>query len=101
MTIGYAETVETVPGVWTDNIMERNYYGDLTRRSWSYVSSDKVNDDISVSNELDIIADPFAYKNFHLMRYAVIGEQKWKISNVEVMYPRLKLNFGGVYNDET
>ena len=25
--IGYAETVETIPGVWEEVITERNYYG--------------------------------------------------------------------------
>ena len=29
--IGYSETNETSPGVWTETIIERNYYGDLLR----------------------------------------------------------------------
>ena len=31
--IGYAETVETKPGVWEEQIAERMYYGDLTRNT--------------------------------------------------------------------
>lgn len=30
--IGYAVTEETKPGVWTEKIIERMYYGDLTRK---------------------------------------------------------------------
>ena len=30
--IGYAETLETSPGVWTEQITERNYYGDLINK---------------------------------------------------------------------
>ena len=62
-------------------------------------ASDKVNDDINISNEISIIADPFAYQNFHAMRYVEFMGAKWKISSVEVQYPRLILTVGGVYND--
>ena len=31
--IGYAVTEETKPGVWTEKIIERMYYGDLTRNA--------------------------------------------------------------------
>lgn len=29
--IGYAVTSETRPGIWEEVIVERNYYGDMTR----------------------------------------------------------------------
>ena len=31
--IGYAETVETVPGVWKEQITEREYDGDFIRNT--------------------------------------------------------------------
>ena len=31
--IGFAETLEAAPGVWRPNITEREYFGDLIRRS--------------------------------------------------------------------
>ncbi|MCM1224006.1 MAG: hypothetical protein NC548_57095, partial [Lachnospiraceae bacterium] len=58
------------------------------------------NDDISIANEISIVADPFANENFYSMRYVVFRGAKWKISNVEVQYPRLILTIGGVYNDD-
>lgn len=98
--IGYAETVETTPGVWTEKIVDRNYYGDLTRNSRRLQSTDKVNDDINISNELSIVADPYAINNFHSMRYAEFFGAKWKITDVEVQYPRLILTLGGVWNGQ-
>ena len=98
--IGYANTVETKPGVYEEQIVERSYYGDLIRNTRRLQSSDKVNDDINISNEISIVADPYATNNFHTMRYAVFMGTKWKISNVEVSYPRLILTFGGVYNGQ-
>lgn len=97
-TIGYAKTVETMPGVWTEQIAERNYYGDVIRNSRRLQSSDKVNDDINISNQISIVADPYAINNFHSMRYAEFMGAKWKISDVEVQYPRLLLTLGGLYN---
>lgn len=96
--IGYANTVETKPGVYEEQIVERSYYGDLIRNTRRLQSADQVNDDINISNEISIVADPYATNNFHTMRYAVFMGTKWKISNVEVSYPRLILTLGGVYN---
>ena len=96
--IGYAETVETAPGVWKEQITVRDYYGDLTRNTRRLQSADKVNDDLNISNELSIVSDPYAIKNFHSMRYAEFMGAKWKVSDIEVQYPRLLLTLGGVYN---
>lgn len=97
--IGYAMTQETKPGVWTDQIIEHEYYGDLLRNSYRFQTSDKVNDDVLIANEFSIIADSFAKDNFHLMRYIEFEGTKWKITNVEVGYPRLNLTVGGIYNE--
>nr|DAP82056.1 MAG TPA: hypothetical protein [Caudoviricetes sp.] len=96
--IGYAETVETTPGVWKEQVTKRNYYGDLTRNTRRLQTADKLNDDINISNELSIVADPYAMNNFHSMRYAEFMGTAWKITNVEVQYPRLILTLGGVWN---
>ena len=97
--IGYAETVETVPGVWKEQITKRSYYyGDLTRNSRRLQTADKLNDDININNELSIVSDPYAMNNFHSMRYVEFMGTKWKISNVEVQFPRLVLTLGGEYN---
>lgn len=97
--IGYVETTETEPGVWVENIIKRNYYGDLIRNTRSLVSSGNVNDNINISNEISILADPYANEHFHSMRYVEFMGAKWKITNVEVKYPRLILTIGGLYNN--
>lgn len=96
--IGYAETVETKPGVWTKQITERPYYGDLNRVTRRLQSTENLNDDLAISNELSIVSDPFANENFHLMQYVEYMGVKWKVTNVEVQRPRLILTLGGVYN---
>lgn len=96
--IGYVTTVETTPGVWEEQITERNYYGDLRRNTRRLQTTEQLNDNITASNELSIVADPYAELNFHDMRYAEIKGVKWKITNVEVEPPRLNLTVGGLYN---
>lgn len=99
--VGYAKPKETRPGVWEDEITERMYSGDLIRNTsrWS-TSSESTNDDLNISNQISIIADPFAYENFHSMKYVIFMGTKWKITDVEVQYPRLMLSVGGVYNGQ-
>jgi hypothetical protein len=96
--VGYAVTEENTPGVWVENIIERMYYGELIRNTRKLQSTEYLNDDINISNEISILADPFAYANFHSMRYVDFMGAKWKIISVEVQYPRLILTVGGVYN---
>lgn len=96
--IGYTETKEIEPGVWDEVITERSYYGDLTRNTSRFQPSNGVNDDINISNNVSVIADPYANQNFHHMRYVEFMGTKWKITNVDVQYPRIILTVGGVYN---
>lgn len=98
--IGFAEYVETAPGVVSEQITERSYYGDLLRNTRRLQAADQVNDNINVSNEISIIADPYANEHFYAMRYVKFMGAKWKVSNVEVQYPRLNLTLGGLYNGE-
>ena len=96
--IGFATTTETIPGNWEEQFTERIYYGDLIRNSRKLQSSGNQNDNIVISNEISIVADPFAKENFHAIRYAEYMGTKWKVSSVDVQYPRLTLSLGEAYN---
>ena len=97
--VGFLNTVETEPGVWDETIVERKYYGDLVRNTSRFQSSGGVNDDIVISNNVSIVADPYAHENFQHMKYVTFMNAKWKVTNVEVQYPRIILTIGGVYNE--
>lgn len=96
--IGYAETVESAPGVYEEAITERKYYGDVLRNNRQLQPSENLNDDINIANEISILADPYADNHFYAMRYAEFMGARWKITRVEVQHPRLKLTLGGLYN---
>lgn len=96
--IGYAVTGEIEPGLWEDTIVEREYYGDMTSDRRKRQTSGEVNDNLNLANVISIIADPFAFSNCSNMAYVEIMGAKWKISEIEVQYPRLILTIGGVWN---
>lgn len=98
--IGFAEQVETAPGVYVNKITEREYYGDVIRNARRLQTTDQVNDDINISNEISIVADPYAMNNFHSIRWVEWMGTKWKATNVDVQYPRLTLSLGGVWNGD-
>lgn len=107
VTVGYSETVEKTytedgvtygTGVWETIITEVPYYGDLVMNLSRLQAGSNINDNIRISNQFSILADPFAYENFQHMLYVKYLGTKWKIESVEVQYPRLILNAGGVYN---
>lgn len=97
-TVGFVITSEIRPGVWKEVSQERTYYGDLTRNTRKLQSSGNLNDNVTISNELSIVADPFANENFHAIRYVEFMAAKWKVTSVDVQYPRLILALGEVYN---
>lgn len=99
--IGYANTSEVRPGVYEEVITEREYYGDVVRNTKQTENSGEVIDDISVSVSISIVADPFAYNNFHTMKYVDYMGSKWKVKTVDPQYPRLVLSLGGLYNGPT
>lgn len=97
--IGFGETVQTKPGVWEEQITEHMYYGDLERNLGRFQTTENLNDDITIANKLSIVSDPFAFQNFHHIKYVEFMGSKWKVTEVDVQYPRLYLSIGGVYND--
>ena len=98
--IGYALQIESKPGVWSDNIIEKNYRGDviLDQRRWQ--SADKVNDDLSLDNSISIIADEYAHNNIGNMKYIVWNNVPWEIQSFSINRPRIVIQIGGIYNGE-
>lgn len=98
--IGFIKTVEdpSGSGIYVEQKTERDYYGDVNKivRRWSSVQ--QVNDDITVSNEISVLSDPYVTENIPWIKYVVWNGARWKVSSVEVQYPRLILSVGGVYN---
>lgn len=96
--IGFGVSSEIRPGVWKDTIVEKTYYGDILQNYVRNENAQQVNDNLNISNRFSILSDPFAVQNFHSIKYLEYIGVKWKVTTVDVQYPRLILSVGGVYN---
>lgn len=99
--IGYGHSEQTAPGVWRDIVVEKDYFGDITRNSRQLREGEYVNDDLTVSNSISVIADAYANEHFHAIKYVKWAGAAWKVEEVTVEAPRLILRLGGVYNGNT
>lgn len=93
--------VEVRPGVYEDVVIEKSYYGDVLRNTRQLENGDKINNDITVSNSISIVADDHANENIFAIRYLKWRGTRWFVSDVQVASPRLILRLGGVYNGPT
>lgn len=96
--VGYGETVMSAPGVYSDSITERPYYGDILRNSRQLREGEHLNNDLTVSNSISIVADAYANDHFFAIRFVEWAGTLWKVEDVTVQSPRLVLRLGGVYN---
>ena len=94
----YENSVESVPGVWTDAVTIRDYYGDVLSDNRYWNQPETLNSDLTIKNRLSILADSYAFDHFGAVRYVELYGQRWSISNVEIKRPRLIITLGGLYN---
>lgn len=96
--VGYIKTEETAPGVFEEVKTEIEYYGDLTRNHRRWESSKELNDNVTLQSEVSIISDHYALQNFQYIRYIEYMGSYWKVTSVDVQYPRIVMSIGGVYS---
>lgn len=97
-TVGFAE-FDNQNGIWNSVFKEYQYHGEIIRNTRKLQNSGNINDNIVISNDISIIADPYARNNFHAIRYVTYMGTKWIVNSVDVQFPRLVLSLGGVYNE--
>lgn len=96
--VGYAHEVKPRPGVTEEEIVEREYYGEIVRSSRTLVESSHVHDDLGVNTSISIMADAYASEHFFAIRFVEWAGTLWKVDEVTPQRPRLLLRLGGVYH---
>jgi hypothetical protein len=104
--VGYITSVkdENSPDVWVEKPVEQFYKGELLKnfRNLAKSNEGELNDDVTLSNQISITANPYALSHMADMRYVKWMGTAWKVTGVDASnYPRLILSIGGVYNGET
>ena len=99
--VGYILTQPAVPGVWEEKVVvERTYYGDVLNMGRRWDTTSYQNDNLRITNKFSILADAFAYQNFHAIRYVDCMGTKWKVISAEVEEKRILLTVGEEWNGE-
>ena len=99
--VGFAtcEETEEHSGIWVNTVKDKTYYGDFVKASYRpQINPDSINDNLVLSHQVTIIADPYATEHYQDICYVEVEGAKWKVTYVEIQYPRLRLTLGGVYN---
>lgn len=87
------------PSVYTSEITERNYYGDVIKKSRHWQSSENLNDNLTISAQISVISNSFMTDNIGNIVYVTWLGNKWKVSDVEYEWPRITLTLGAIYNE--
>lgn len=99
--IGYALAVETQPGIWGEQITEKNYYGDIVKDNRRIVDQSAINGSVNISNNISIVSNKFMLENLAFMKYLSFMKSKWKISTIDMSKPpRIIITLGGLYNGQ-
>lgn len=94
----WKDDVEIRPGVYKPGIVKKTYTGDILRNNQRWNSSQHQNDDLNMSHRISIVSDVYLNENLSSIKYVTYMGSKWKVSSLEVQYPRVIIELGGVYN---
>lgn len=100
--IGFSKCEDKGDGIWKETYTEKSYYGDFieNNRKWEQNNTMTVNENISINDQISIVADSFAYNNVKFMKYVLYLGTKWKINSVRIRRPRIILYVSEIYNPE-
>lgn len=94
------EDPDNHPGVWVEKFKERNYYGDVFSNSMRWdQNGTSINDNLVINHRISVVADHYIHQHLGAMRYVRWKGVPWKITNVELQYPRVTLTIGGEYHE--
>lgn len=101
--LGFVKTTEEPAGsgLWKQIVTIRKYKGDVTRSSKRVQTAPQLNNNITVNNEISILADPYICENFYAITFIRFMNAWWSVNSVTMDYPRITLEIGGVYNGDT
>lgn len=98
--IGYFVESENEGGVVTNSYQKQEYYGDIIKNYKTNTSENAVNENFEINNRISVVADPYLISHFHKIAWISFMDAKFKVRSVELQYPRLIVDLGGVFVEE-
>lgn len=98
--IGFVFTKETEPGIYNKVIVEKKYRGIIVKQTWIEQREQPViNDSPVVTRQVRVYMNPYINENLYHIQYITYMGEKWKINNIDVIYPQVMISLGGLYTD--
>ena len=97
--IGFVDTYESSPGIWSERTVSKTYSGDVLNNRRRFENGESINDNPVMVNYISVVGDDYMLDNYEMMRWVEFNSKRWKITAVELEYPRVKINFGGLWNE--
>lgn len=94
----WVDDVEIRPSVFRSQIVEKSYAGDVLDNRQRWNQSGYQNDNLTVNNKISIIADMYLNQHISSIKYVTFMDAKWKVSSIDIKYPRVILELGEVYD---
>lgn len=99
--IGYVRTVADEGSVWREEVVEKDKKGYFVRDARRWDKPVEVNDSLTISDEIEIVADSYMLENYAFIKYVVIRGVKWCVNYLDISNrPRIRITLGGVYHGE-
>lgn len=92
------EAVESAPGIYNEDILVRNVPGDLQYKPVRWTEGELNQDMVKANHQLSIMGDEALMDDFSRAAYVVWQNQRWTVTNVSYVRPRINLTLGGIYN---
>jgi len=89
--------VEVAPGIWESEIVEESVTGDILLKPSRWSGTELSQDKITANHILSLFASESTDYYADIV-YVVWQGQKWVVTNIEYLRPRVKLTLGGLYD---
>lgn len=96
--IGYANQVETSPGIWRDQISEISVRGTILKNIRRWNEQESATDNLTLQSRFSVIAPPKLVATAATMRYITVDGHSWEVTSFEIEHPRIVISIGGIYN---
>lgn len=96
--IGFSgQPVETSPGVFKTQYIEHHMVGADLSQTYNAQNGSTINDNMTVSNRISIVADQFTFENSSNIKYASYMGNLWKVSEITIQRPRIILSLSDFF----
>ena len=97
--VGFLYTDDNqITGIATEKVVEKSFYGTVHEHVRRWEDSGSLNDDLSLGNQIGIVATDYAFKHASAIAYAEFMGQKWKVTSVRLKPPQIIMTLGGIWN---